>query len=87
MVVDAKVLEVAGKPTAGELRAVVGHHSGELSADAGQPLGDVIDEGGSIPSRLVPGDQGPDGIAGGGIDGGELPGSGAVFCAPERLLR
>jgi len=53
VVVDAEVHEVVGEPTAGELRAVVGQHPGELGADAGQPLGDVVDKGSGIPRGLV----------------------------------
>jgi hypothetical protein len=70
---DAELLEVAGERLAGELRAVVGEDSGELGPDAGQARGDVVDEAGGVPGRLVPGDQGTDPIAGGGIDRGELP--------------
>ena len=73
MLADTEVLKVAGERLADELGAVVGQHPGELGADAGQPLGDVVDEAGRIPSRLVPGDQGADGIAGGGVHGGQLP--------------
>ena len=50
MVVDAAVLEVAREPTAGELRAIVGQHPGELDPDAGQPLGEVVDEAGRVTS-------------------------------------
>jgi hypothetical protein len=44
MVVDAEVPQVAGEPTTGELRAVVGDHPGEFGADAAPPLGDVVDK-------------------------------------------
>jgi hypothetical protein len=73
VMVDAEVREVVGEPTAGELRAVIGQHPGELGADAGQPLGDVVDKGSGIPRGLVAGDQGADPRAGSGIHGGELP--------------
>jgi hypothetical protein len=35
--------------TAGELWAVIGQHPGELGPDPGQPLGEVVDEGGGVP--------------------------------------
>jgi hypothetical protein len=70
VMVDAEVREVVGEPTAGELRAVIGQHPGELGADAGQPLGDVVDKGSGIPRGLVAGDQGADPRAGGGVDRG-----------------
>jgi hypothetical protein len=47
---DAEVLKVAGERLAGELRAVVGQDPGELGADTGQPLGEVVDEAGRITS-------------------------------------
>ena len=49
-VADAELLEVAGECLAGELRAVVGQDPGELGADAGQALGNVVDEAGGITS-------------------------------------
>src|SRR5512132_3461825 len=73
MVADAAVLKVAGEAVAGELRAVVGQHPGELDPDAGQALGDVVDERRRVPGRLVAGDQLADPIAGGGVDRRQLP--------------
>ena len=64
---------MTGEGLAGELRAVVGQDRAKLDPDAGQALGDVVDEAGGVPGRLVPGDQLADPIAGGGVDGGELP--------------
>jgi hypothetical protein len=72
-VADAELLEVAGEGASGELGAVVGQHPGKLGPDAGQPFGDVVDEADGVPGRLVPGDQGTDRIAGGGIDRRQLP--------------
>jgi hypothetical protein len=69
MLADAEVLKVAGERFAGELGAVVG----QLDPDAGQPLGDVVDEAGGVTGGLVAGDQPPDRIAGGGVDRRELP--------------
>src|SRR4029453_10407006 len=51
----------------------VAEHPGEFGPDPGQPLGAVIPEGGRVSGRLVPSDQAGDRIAGGGVDGRELP--------------
>jgi hypothetical protein len=69
---DLQVLK-AGEATTGELGAVVGEDPGKLDPGAIQALGDMVDEGRGVPGRLVPGDQGADGIAGGGVNGGEFP--------------
>jgi hypothetical protein len=50
VVTHAEVLKAAGEPTTDELRAVVGEHPGEFGADAGQPLGDMVDEAGRVTS-------------------------------------
>jgi hypothetical protein len=48
VVTDATLLKTAGEPVTGELGPIVGQHPGELDPDAGQPLGDVVDEGRSV---------------------------------------
>ena len=67
---DAKML---GEGLGGELWTVVAQHRGQFRPDLGQAFGDVVDKGGSVSGRLVPGDQPGDHIAGGGVDRGELP--------------
>jgi hypothetical protein len=70
---DGELLEMTGERRAGELWAVVGQDRAKLDPDAGQAFGDVVDEAGGVPGRLVSGDQRADRLAGGGVDGGELP--------------
>jgi hypothetical protein len=66
-------LEMLGEGLANELWTVVAEHPGELGPDLGQAFGEVVDEAGRVSGRLVPGDQAGDRVAGGGVDGGELP--------------
>jgi hypothetical protein len=73
VVVHTVDVEVGGEGLGGELWIVVAEHPGELNPDPGQAVGDVVDEGGRILGRLVSGGQARDRIAGGGVDGGELP--------------
>jgi hypothetical protein len=48
VVTDAKLLKTAGEPMTGELGPIISQHPGKLGADAGQPLGDVVDEAGRV---------------------------------------
>ena len=70
---DAELLEMAGERRAGELWAVVSQHPAKLDPDAGQALSNVVDEAGGVSGRLVASNQRADRVAGGGVDGGELP--------------
>jgi hypothetical protein len=45
---DAEFLEMAGEPMTDELWAIVSQDSGELDPDAGQALGNVVEEAASV---------------------------------------
>ena len=63
--------EVAGEGVAGELRAVVSEHSGELDADLAEALDDMVHEVGGTLGGLVADEEPAEGPTGGGVDRGE----------------
>lgn len=69
-VAEPQRAEVAGEDLAGELRAVIRQHPGELDSDLSQPFDDVVDEVSGGLGRLVAHEQPADGPPGGGVDRG-----------------
>jgi hypothetical protein len=59
VVTDAKLLEMAGEPMTGELGPIIGQHPGKLGADAGQPLGEVVDKAAVSRADLSPATNSP----------------------------
>jgi hypothetical protein len=76
MPVGDPVRAAAGLPAGACQAGRLGHREAPRPAAPPEPPRQapfVVDEGGGVAGRLVPGDQAGDRIAGGGVDRGELP--------------